>query len=323
MRHPTYLHDYDYPFNAALDRFDISRDGIDENTEADRTLRHLRERWGDLEQEALQHILQEGDNWEAGFAAVALYRWLGDRFQSEAVASLTSANPWLRWSIALEMGNDRLNVAFPVLCSLLTEDMTKAEFADDERFPPDNMPRSEWEWLDEEVFPAQDASKAEGMDNASSPCEWGRLWRYDVPRLLVRYHRTQAIPYLCTALRRVMGYARQLRREEKFFNRAYLGLLLFALGRCRAWGALTPLAQETPQWKNWAIIMSLGALYGTFEPRGIWKWEEHTELHKKIAYCLTWKFGLSEEESQAALEVFGRKTRWMSFTGYVATMPNW
>lgn len=322
MREHTYLHDYGYPFNTALDRFDISRNGGD-NTEAHRAMQHFKERWGDLDQEALRRILQEGEGWEVGFAAVALYRWLGDRFSPEAVTFLTSSNPWLRWSMALEMGQDRRNVAFPVLCDLLTEGMTQAEFADTEHFPPDGVPKSEWEWGEEEVFPSQEASVKEEEDETSSPLKGEQLWRYDIPRLLVRYHRKQAIPFLCHALHRVVGYARQLRREGKFFQRSFLTFILFALGRCRAWGALTAFAQETPQWKNWAIILSMGALYGTFEPRSIWKWEEYTELHKKLGQCLTRKFGLSEEESQAALEVFGRKIRWKSFTNYLATMPNW
>ncbi len=191
-------------------------------------------------------------------------------------------------AIVLEMANERLNAAFPYLCKFLTESLALDELNNQGH-----------------IFPFPDG------------------WRIEIPRKLIQYRNRRAIPYLRGALLRVLELEEQLFAQGKEVDNTYQLFLLFALGRYRMWGVLTGLQVGENMWQKQVVLLCLGHLYGSFEPTRIFRWTENSDLYRKLDRSLRIFFGFTSQESVESLSLFEADLSWMSFHGYLATLPNW
>jgi hypothetical protein len=233
-------------------------------------------RWGGLDLDIFQQVLEEGKDQDRLIALFALGYSQKPEARLLLLPFLASPHQRERWACAVCLGQLREERAIPVLKEILLEEGFENLTRDDSS-------------LDQTDF-------------------WYETQRGHAASLLAAWNDPQIVPLLRQALQATWrrGQERATQTEQRSFPPHPEDAIAFALGKLGAFGALLPLEQPSPRLRSALIHVALGYLYtgGHRYQNIMMELDERTLLGKEVIRVLEEHVGVSTAQAGAIIEQF-------------------
>jgi hypothetical protein len=280
----------------------IDKVAPEDESEADIYIREFIEKWGELTQENLEHVISTQQNTDSFFASSYWCFSLRETHQPiDLDRYVHHPSLSVKWAFTLILAQHHYPQAFGPLCGLLEANLTPDEF--------DPFTQSEEQFIIHTL-------------------------RLSVPDILANYQNSLAIPYLKGTLDSLctLEYDRSdedIQEESEYDEQEgaelpdllnefvgdkglaplenYQADIIYVLGRYQAWGTL-PLNVLIPPEKLtlWMVHLAAGSTYGRYTTKSVLRLEDHPEMLTNIQKILRETFGLTEGKIKEAIHAYNQ-----------------